>query len=247
MKVIDAKYPINNKKQFRVYKTRPSSLLNIPQEFKDVVLDIEPKLISFFGDDILLFSIVGSCAFEACISNWSDLDILIIVDHLDDEIMDFITFVSKEYNIHVGISIFTARQLDLKELDLKTRFYIYYIQQGKIIPSIFSEKLYLPMIDIELLKRDQKVKRNELLFALRRKLYDDKVSDKELFKLIVDILKIELSLNDVICATTNEVWGNSKKILGIDANRYISLSSIPNINRINLKKLGKKILWNITI
>lgn len=247
MEIIKVEQSLGNEMECSCIKIRPSSRLKIPKEFKDIILDIEPKICDFLGNNLLLYSVVGSCAFETCISDWSDIDILVIVDHIDDKILNFITYIAKQYKIHVGISIFSVKQLILKELDLKTRFYFYFIQQGRIIPSKVSKKLEFPRIDLNTLKRDQIVHRNELLFSLERKLYDDKSSSKDLFKLVVNILKIELSLNNVVCATINEVWENANNVLQIDVKNYIPLSSIPVINRTNLKKLGKELLWKITI
>lgn len=221
---------------------RKSSAFLLPSEYKIIILNIEEKIHNILKDNLLLFSLVGSCQFETCIPKWSDIDILIIVKKLNKETMLFLNQQADLYRYHIGISVFSQKSIETCSIDFKTQLYLYQMKFGRIKPQFFSEDLTIIVEDIEKLIKDAIVLEKENIFALRRNIYYKSPNIKLCFKLIINILKDELLKKYIICSSLNDVWKYSLSILNINLNDYIKIENIPFIKLTNLIRLGEFVL-----
>ncbi|MCL2311812.1 MAG: hypothetical protein FWC41_04905 [Firmicutes bacterium] len=217
--------------------------LNIDKTFKDTLLSIEDDILSKYREQLQLFSVVGSCAFEAAIKNWSDIDILIIVKILSQDILEYISKISLGFDIHVGINCFDLDQVWTMDLDLKNKWYIYYIQNGILRPNYVNSDFTSPIVLKARLIENERFSVNEYKFAINRLLFDKSSSStKTILKYIISLIKVELHKYDIICKTLEEVFANLKSIWNVNIEQYINIKELPELDRHQIEKLAKEIL-----
>lgn len=229
--------------EYYLIPTTSIKQLSIDKAFKDIILNIENDMLTQYKEQLLLFSVVGSCAFEASIKNWSDIDILIIVKTLSQDILEYIGKISLGFDIHVGINCFDLEQIWTMDLDLKSKWYIYYIQNGILRPNFIHHDFASPIVSKSQLIKNERFSINESKFAINRLLLDKSYSStKKILKYIISLIKIELHKYDIICKTIEEVFINLKLIWNIDFEKYINIKELPELDRYQIENLAKEIL-----
>jgi hypothetical protein len=226
----------------------PIEQLKIDDTFKKIIHDIETNILQQFRDELLLFSVVGSCATESSILNWSDIDILIIVKKLTNNILKYLSQINLKYPIHIGINCFDSNQVLNMDLDIKNKWYIYYIQQKYIYPSYLNSEFKSPTISMSQLVTEEAFEINELKFSINRMIHGgNKNNTKSLFKDLITLLKIELRKRNIICIRIDDVLKNIRIIWGIDSSLYIDISLLPDINDKKIKEFAENVLKNMAL
>lgn len=218
--------------------------LKIDVKFKMIITSIENELKSRYSHLLLLFSVVGSCGSETAILGWSDIDVFIIVKDFSFELVQWLNSLENKYDIHIGINCFSLLQISKMELDIKCKWYLYYIQSGRIRPSFVSDTLKTRAISFSDIVKEEAFYENELRFSINRLLINNH-NTKKLFKDTVTLIKIHLRRKGFICVTLEEIFEKLYEIWRIDINQYISIKDLPKIDAEKTKKFAARVLSNV--
>lgn len=169
-------------------------------KYEKVLEDFIEKTKLRLNDRLKLILLIGSFLSKKYINNWSDIDLIIVVDRLDEKILDYISEISNDYDVKIGITLYSEKEINNSLIDIKTSYYFYlyslkkfkipYIDVNFKLPKI-SKELLLDRISIGIFTDLHVCKRNLLYKNLNRNIA------RTQFKLIYNILKKCLILKDI--------------------------------------------------
>ncbi len=238
-------YMVNMNSYRNPTTVKPVSELNIHESLKTIIINIQESLFNKFKNEIMLFSVVGSCALEVPILGWSDIDIMIITKDSIKEIMKFLNLEVQKYNIHIGVNCFSMEQITSMDIDMKTKWYIYFMQNNVIYPSYISENINLPCVIIEHIIKSEEYIINEIIFSINRELYSPNTNGKKLLKKLLVFIKIEALRYGLICKSMQETLCVLNDIWNIDYKKYLNISESKYVNTDKVKLMAEEVMKNV--
>lgn len=169
-------------------------------KYEKVLEDFIEKTKIRLNDRVKLILLIGSFLSKKYINNWSDIDLIIVVDKLDKEIFDDISEISNNYGVKIGITLYSEKEINNSLIDIKTTYYFYLYNLKNINIPYINVNFKIPKISKELLLDRIKIGIfNDLHVCKRNLLYKDlnKNIARTQFKLIYNILKKCLILKDI--------------------------------------------------
>ncbi len=173
------------------------------------------------GDHLLLYSIAGSFGLNDPIPNWSDIDILIVLDRYILKYFNILDQALKNNlsNIHIGLTFYSLSEFNKGQYfkDPKTCHYLNSIIIGEYKPRILNSKVVLE-INSELLKKMDFVDFSKHLHQFKRGLLDKKnYNEKAVFKALIVLIKIMLRYKNIaFCGYKNILEQAQKNLNGFN-------------------------------
>ena len=175
---------------------------NIPDKYKNILLEIYDNVMKNLKDNILLFLIHGSAGRECMHKDWSDLDLIIVLkEYTFDDIEKIESYINK-YDVKVGTTIYSKYEAESLLVDAKTLYSLFMLQEGKLKSTYYNN------IKIPIIRYDDLVHKNmevlpEAIHKLKRLIYKNDVNDKAIIKTLNLIMKV-LLINEGIFPQTYE-------------------------------------------
>jgi len=233
---------------------------NIPPIYRDAIKTFKRNMLSEFGNQIKMLTLTGSCARECVHNDFSDIDVIIVLEPYDQNSRIKINNMLKQIPIKIGTTIYSERELNSNELDTKTKYAIYKMEQGDFQPLIYDTSLKLPKYLINDIQLAYRMSMPSELHSLRRNLYEeDEQNYDTIFKNLSHIMRSILMQNGIDASDYHDVYskfaltysvpefdtegfidGNDKFRIFDYANTIIDKLSIPIKEKENEKMETKK-------
>ena len=215
----------------------------IDQYIKEMRATLEEKL------QFLL--IIGSSCSSEVIDNWSDIDVIIVLDEYDFKTIEVIKNISYSYPVKIGTTIYTRREFENKSIDPKTIYHLYLYNKGEIDLQYKNDDIVIPKINY----RDVYNSHMPYLFwrlhiYKRNFLYDHLTKEqiKGIFKTTYLIMKAILIIDGETPKNYREVFeGYAKKYSFpyYDFEQFICNYLDNNDQYTNIVEYGKEFLLNV--
>lgn len=156
-----------------------------------------------------LILIIGSSSSNKVMEGWSDIDVILVIDKYDFNIIDKIKEISNSYSVKIGTTVYTDKEFLNKNIDPKTYYHLYLLQNGKIDFQYVKDNFNIPIVTFEEIKATHIPYVNWRLHMYKRMfLYDqlNKEQYKSLFKMTYLIMKAKLILNGFFPRNYDEVF-----------------------------------------
>ena len=181
-------------------------LENFIKEINDVIINIEMILIH------------GSIGRECVHEGWSDIDIIICVNEynfVDIRKISDIIDKYKEY-VKIGTTIYSKLELESLNVDAKTLFALYQMQNEEILP-LKIKNVRIPLITYEDLINKNISVLPEAIHKLKRILYNEENINKEtLIKTLNLIMKVVLISNGIFVKSYEDIFYKFSRLYNIE-------------------------------
>lgn len=144
---------------------------NIPADYQETLTKFYNDVNNQLGDEVKFFLVTGSCSRECVIPNWSDIDIILVVNDNNKEIRDKLSQIINKYNIKIGTTVYSEREFRNKKIDLKTAYALNEMRKKELQPTICDSSLEIPIVTESDLKEMCGYAIPSALHSLRRLLY----------------------------------------------------------------------------
>lgn len=206
---------------------------------------IYKRIVSILGDNLKLFSFVGSSSTKSFITNWSDIDILLVVNSYDDEQLFKVFELNSEFSIKIGISIFSIEEINNDRVDNKNLINLYLIKTGELVPQYISSNLDFDKFSIGEHIIREKAMRAYYLSLIKNIVYmDDRAIDTRKFlKYCLNIIKMDLIEKGIIIRTYDELISELRKVNAPVLEDIINIIlSIPKVSYDDVCNIAKYII-----
>lgn len=193
---------------------------NIPDSYREAIKIFKEEILAKFGNKVKLLTLTGSCARECVHDGYSDIDTIIVMEPYDKDIRKDLNDIVKQIPIKVGTTVFSARELQDDELDTKTKYAIYKMEQGDFQPLIYDRTLNLKKYTFDDIKLAYRECMPSELHVLRRSLYEENEKNYDvIFKNASHIMRNILIQNGIDCLDYHDVY-----------KKFASLYNLPEFN-----------------
>ncbi|MDP3800434.1 MAG: hypothetical protein Q8Q90_03365 [bacterium] len=182
------------------------------EKYSEVEENFYNDLMGFVGRDLLFYCVTGSLGRKDVISDWSDIDIILVFQKLDESTLDYLSKAIKlnKTDIKIGTTFYSLKEWNVyKFQDPKTFDAMHYVFSGIYSPRISNSKVLLNQFPIEMLNTVNRISLSSELCILKRALLD-KQEEKIIYKRLSTILRIFLLDRGVIAGGYQDVWNKSK-------------------------------------
>lgn len=118
----------------------------LPKIYKDTISSYIKEVQQTLGEKIKLILLIGSSSSGKVISDWSDIDIIIVLEQYKMEYIEKIKNIVKNYDIKIGNTIYSKIEFENKKIDPKTFYYLLLVQKEIIPIQYCSSDLNIPKI-----------------------------------------------------------------------------------------------------
>ena len=172
---------------------------------EDYVKEIKKQLNHYLS----LILVIGSSSSNKVMERWSDIDVILVVDKYDFNIIEKIKRISNSYSVKIGTTVYTDKEFLNKNIDPKTYYHLYLLQNNKIKLQYVKNNFNIPIVTFEEIKATHIPYINWRLHMYKRMfLYDclNKEQYKNLFKMTYLIMKANLILDGFFPKNYDEVF-----------------------------------------
>ncbi len=167
----------------------------LPTGYESLLYAYFDEVRQILGPKLKMFMLFGSCGLGSCIPNWSDIDILIVVDSMNFALVRKVERAKQKYNIKIALSVLTLYELDNNMLDGKTKVALYLLGEEHLAPNYVNCSagvFMIPRITLEEVQLDDAYMLPEYLHKLKRALYLPEDNRRAVIKLLYLVMKIKL-------------------------------------------------------
>ena len=177
--------------------TKEIKQFNMPLKYKNILEIVFKEILN--RTHLKLFILHGSCSDGTAIENFSDIDLIIVIEPNDKDTRKIINeIISKNFNIKIGTTIYNQKELENLFVDFKTLFALYKININENFPIFISEDMNIPIVNINILSQNYKNIIPEKIHELRRILYNNEtLFYDEILKKLAHIMKNFLFLEEI--------------------------------------------------
>ncbi len=180
---------------------------NIPDKYREAIKIFREEIIARLGDKVKLLTLTGSCARECVYDGYSDIDAIIVIEPYDKDTRKILNDIVKRIPIKIGTTVFSNRELQDDELDTKTKYAIYKMEQGDFQPLIYDNNLNLIKYTFDDIKLSYRECMPSELHSLRRSLYEEHEKNYDfIFKNLSHIMRNILIQNGIDCLDYHDVY-----------------------------------------
>lgn len=158
----------------------------------------------------------GSCGRESVHSNWSDIDILMVIEEYEYKYIKEMQRIISTYSIKVGTTIYSKREFENIKVDAKTLYSIYLIRNDFIVPLFYNVNLKVPVITLNMVQDNDRRMFFEAIHKLKRLLCDSDLNKKSIIKTLTLIMKIILIRNNIIPNKYEDIFSKFAEIYNIE-------------------------------
>ena len=182
------------------------------EKYSEVEEKFYNDLKGFVGEDLLFYCVTGSLGRKDIISDWSDIDIILVFQKLNQFTLDHLSKAIKlnKTDIKIGTTFYSIKEWNVyKFQDPKTFDAMHYVFSGIYKPRMCNAKVLLNQLPIETLNTINRISLSTELCILKRALLD-KQEEKIIYKRISTMLRIFLLDKGVVAGGYQDVWDKSK-------------------------------------
>jgi len=180
---------------------------NIPNNYREAIKIFREEVLAKFGNKVKLLTLTGSCARECVHDGYSDIDAIIVIEPYDKDTRIVLNDIVKQIPIKIGTTVFSERELYDDEVDTKTKYAIYKMEQGDFQPLIYDSTLNLTKYTFDDIKLAYRECMPSELHSLRRSLYDENEKNYDvIFKNLSHIMRNILIQNGIDCLDYYDVY-----------------------------------------
>lgn len=179
-------------------KLDKTSINELPENYKDAIEKAINISINELTTNLIGIVLGGSCGKGSPISNWSDIDLYIILKKHDFIAIQRLYEQFIKIPIHIGTTFYSLNEISNDILDSKTKIMIYEKEQLKVNPTLYGYSLFKSVNYNEIVKNDTNNLPNVLQIFRRMILKIDAKEadiDKKLVKVLILLLKCYLNMN----------------------------------------------------
>ncbi len=180
---------------------------NIPKNYIEAIRIFREEILANFGNKVKLLTLTGSCARECVHDGYSDIDAIIVIEPYDKDTRRILNDIVERIPIKIGTTVFSERELEDDELDTKTKYAIYKMEQGDFQPLIYESTLNLKKYTFDDIKLAYRECMPSELHSLRRSLYEENKKNYDvIFKNLSHIMRNILIQNGIDCFDYHDVY-----------------------------------------
>lgn len=160
--------------------------------YADIIESYVKEIKEKLKDNLEMVYIIGSSATKDIVINWSDIDTIIVLKKYNYHDIETIKKVSNSYEVKIGNTLYSKKELENKIIDSKTYYYLYLYHHKVLDISYLNEDLIIPKITFEECVLATKIILFNDLHNIKRLLTYDNLSNaqiKTMFKKIYVIMK----------------------------------------------------------
>jgi len=170
---------------------------NIPLKYKQLLEQLYKEILNSF--DVKLFIVHGSCSTETVIEDYSDIDLILVIEPNDISTRKLMNEIIQKNNngIKVGTTIYTKKEFESLQVDFKTLYCIYKINNKENYPMFISD-INIPIVNKYTMIQQVKYLIPSKIHELRRILYNPeskKIDD--IFKNLTHLMKNFLFIEEI--------------------------------------------------
>lgn len=177
--------------------------------YSNIIDEYVKEIKKQLGHHLSLILVIGSSSSNKVMEKWSDIDVILVIDKYDFDIIEKIKEVSNSYSVKIGTTVYTDKEFLNKNIDPKTYYHLYLLQNDKIDLQYVKDNFNTPIVTFEEIKATHIPYVNWRLHMYKRIfLYDhlDKEQYKSLFKMTYLIMKAKLILDGYFPRNYDEVF-----------------------------------------
>lgn len=200
------------------------------------------------NNELDLLLIIGSSSSSTVIQSWSDIDVILVVKDYNFKILERIRNISNSYDVKIGTTIYSRKEFENKNIDPKTYFHLYLLQNDKIKLQYKKDDIKLPTVTYEEIRNTHLPYLFWRLHIYKRNfLYDELTKEqiKGLYKTTYLIMKAILILDGELPRNYEEVFGMFSEKYNFeyyDYRKFISDYQSDNEEYKNIVDYAKKFL-----
>ncbi len=220
--------------------------------YSNVINSYVKSIKNELKDELVMLLIIGSSSSNKVIENWSDIDVVLVLENYNFDIIEKIKAITKNFKVKIGTTIFTKKEFINKRIDPKTYYHLYLLQKNEIVLQYIKSNFTIPKIDFNEITQSHIPHLNDKIhFYKRLILYDslDKSQIKTLFKTTYIIMKTVLILDGYTPKNYEETFNLYFQIYNFEFFEYeifIKNYIENNDNFINVIEYAKKFILHIT-
>lgn len=168
---------------------------NLPKEYETQLHAYYNDVREILGPKLKMFMLFGSCSLGGCIPEWSDLDILVVVDRIDFTLARRLQRAQQKYDIKIALSVISLYELDNRRVDGKIKVALYLLGEGLLAPNYVNVStgiFMVPSLSLEEVQADDVYMLPEYLHKLKRALCVPEENKRTIIKLLYLVMKIKL-------------------------------------------------------
>ena len=185
---------INNQKNVTLNEI---DKINIPLKYKQLLENLYKEILNKL--DVKLFILHGSCSTRTVIENYSDIDLILVIEPNNFNTRKIINEIISKCNcgIKVGTTIYTKKEFESLQVDFKTHYCIYLINKKENLPLFISD-INIPIVNkYSIIQMDKDMTYGKI-HELRRLLYNEKkIQFDDLFKKLAHLMKNFLFIEEI--------------------------------------------------
>ena len=171
--------------------------INIPLKYKQLLENLYKEILNKL--DVRLFVLHGSCSTGTVIENYSDIDLILVIEPNDATTRKVIADIISKCNngIKVGTTIYTKKEIESLQVDFKTQYCLYLINKKENLPLFISD-INIPIVNKYSIIQMNKDMIYGKIHELRRLLYNENIKEFDsLFKKLAHLMKDFLFVEEI--------------------------------------------------
>jgi len=183
--------------------------MEIVNEYSPLIEEVYKEIRKALKSKIVFFNVIGSASSNEVFANWSDIDLIIVINKYDLNLINTIQDIVSRYQVKIGTTIYTKKEFENKLIDPKTYYYLYLVQKKIIKNHYCSNKLTLNQISFSELRNNYIIWLNEHIHAYKRSFISldiNNTSKRNIFKNTYLIMKALLVINGYTPNNYKEVF-----------------------------------------
>ena len=114
------------------------SVNDLPDEYAKTIKMVMYHSKKIFEKDLVSIILGGSCGKNNPIIGWSDIDLYIILKAYESRKVKIFSDIVETYNIHVGVTFYSLREIEYNIIDNKTKIMLYEKQKFNVNPTLYG-------------------------------------------------------------------------------------------------------------
>lgn len=222
-------------------------------KYSDTICKYVDEIKKSLSSNLQMLFVIGSSCSNKVIENWSDIDVILVINDYNFEIVEKIKVISNSFDVKIGTTIYTKKEFINKQIDPKTYYHLYLLNKNEIELQYKKEDLEIPNITFDEIKYTHIPYLYWRIHMFKRLfLYDylDKEKVKSVYKITYLIMKAILILNNYLPKNYEEVFKLYSEKFGFeyfDYEKFIIDYTNDNLDYRNVIDYAKKFLISITI
>ena len=220
-------------------------------EYSNTIEKYVEEMKKIFKEELELLLIIGSSCSNKVITNWSDIDVILVLKKYDFDIINQIKELTNKFDVKIGTTIYSKKEFEERKIDPKTIYHLYLLSKDEITLQYKKDSLELPIVTFDDILETHIPYLNWRMHTYKRLfLYDELTKEqiKSIYKITYLIMKANLILNGYRPKNYDEVfkWYSEKfNFEYYDYEKFINDYTNDNEEYKNIIEYAKKFILKI--